>query len=75
MWRARTTFNRLTRSLCATRPPWRKEATVRWFYKLLHLLFLGRAISRGPTYLAQYEVRRNGTTYQMVSGQNEVIGK
>jgi len=48
---------------------------VRWFYKLLHLLFLGRAISRGPTYLAQYEVRRNGTTYQMVSGQNEVIGE
>ena len=31
---------------------------MRMFYSLLHLFFLGRAISRGPRYFARYEVRR-----------------
>ena len=33
---------------------------MRTFYRLLHLFFLGRAISRGPGYLARYELRRAG---------------
>lgn len=31
---------------------------MRWFYRLLHYFFLGRAISRGPRSFARYEVRR-----------------
>ncbi len=31
---------------------------MRWFYRLMHLFYLGRAISRGPRYLARYELRR-----------------
>ena len=33
---------------------------MRWFYRLLHYFYLGRAVSRGPRYLARYEVRRAG---------------
>lgn len=33
---------------------------MRTFYKLLHWFFLGRALSRGPAYLARYEIRRQG---------------
>ena len=29
-----------------------------WIYKLMHLFYLGRAISRGPRYFGRYEVRR-----------------
>jgi len=31
---------------------------MRWFYQLLHIFYLGRAISRGPRYFGGYEVRR-----------------
>jgi len=33
---------------------------MRWFYKMLHAFYLGRAISRGPRYFGRYEVRRAG---------------
>ena len=33
---------------------------MRWFWKLFGMFFLGRAISRGPAYLARYEVRKQG---------------
>ena len=31
---------------------------MRAFFRILHLFFLGRAISRGPAYFARYETRR-----------------
>jgi len=31
-----------------------------WFYRLMHLLFLGRAVGRGAAYFARYERRRQG---------------
>ena len=33
---------------------------MRWFYRLLHWFYLGRAVSRGPGYFARYELRRQG---------------
>ena len=33
---------------------------MRMFSRLLHLFFLGRAVSRGPRYFARYEARRIG---------------
>lgn len=29
-----------------------------WFYRILHIFFMGRAISRGPRYFGRYELRR-----------------
>lgn len=31
---------------------------MRLFWKLMHLFYLGRAVSRGPSYFLGYEARR-----------------
>jgi len=31
---------------------------MRWFFRLLHLFYLGRALARGPKYFLGYEARR-----------------
>lgn len=36
----------------------RRHTTTSLLWRLVHLIFLTRAISRGPTYLAGYEIRR-----------------
>ncbi len=43
---------------------------MRTFYRLLHLFFLGRAVARGPRYLAGYAIRRQArkATYRATRG-------
>lgn len=31
---------------------------MRWLFRLLHLFYFGRALTRGPRYFGRYEVRR-----------------
>lgn len=31
---------------------------MRWFWKLMHIFYFTRAVSRGPRYFAGYELRR-----------------